>query len=64
MRIIIIKDLFMSDLLLKREIRKMVRESGFEKNSKMACSIVKVLNMKHKNIDSQKAHKFASEILA
>ena len=54
----------MSDLLLKREIRKMVRESGFEKNSKMACSIVKVLNMKHKNVDSQKAHKIASELLA
>ncbi|WP_298752203.1 MAG: hypothetical protein ACNI28_07975 [Arcobacter sp.] len=54
----------MSDLLLKREIRKMVRESGFEKNSKMVCSILKVLNMKHKNIDTNKAHKIASEVLA
>ena len=54
----------MSDLLLKREIRKVVRESGFEKNSKLVCSIVKVLNMKYKNIDSQKAHKIVSEVLA
>ncbi|ADG92037.1 hypothetical protein Arnit_0371 [Arcobacter nitrofigilis DSM 7299] len=54
----------MSDLLLKREIRKVVRESGFEKSSKMACSIVKVLNMKHKNIDSSKAHLFAKQLLA
>jgi predicted nucleic acid-binding protein len=54
----------MSDLLLKREIRKVIRESGFKKNSKMACSIIRVLNMKHKNIDKNKAYKIASEILA
>ncbi|WP_375722606.1 hypothetical protein LXN10_08425 [Arcobacter sp. KX21116] len=54
----------MSDLLLKREIRKVLRESGLEKNSRMVCSIVKVLNMKHKNIDSSKAHLFAKQLLA
>lgn len=53
----------MSDIVMKNEISKLIRESGFEKNPKMLCSIVRVFKMRYSNIDGVKVCKFANEIL-
>lgn len=53
----------MSDLILKKEIRKVVRESGFERSPKMVCSVIRILSMKHKDIDTKRISQIACEIL-
>ena len=54
----------MSDLIMKKEIRKAIRESGVTKSPKMVCSVVRLLSMKHKDIDVAKASTIAKELLA
>jgi hypothetical protein len=53
----------MSDLVLKKEIRCFIRSSGLQANFKMVCPIVRLLNMKYKNIDNKKARFLANSII-
>lgn len=53
----------MSDLLIKNEINKLLEESGFKKNPKMLCSIIRVFKMRYSNVDDTKVHSIANELL-
>ncbi|WP_164971033.1 hypothetical protein [Halarcobacter mediterraneus] len=53
----------MSTLILKKEIRHLLRCSGREVNSKMSCSIVKLLSMRYKNLDRKKLSTLTNEII-
>lgn len=54
----------MSELYLKQEIRKLVRNSTFKADIKMVCPIVKIMNMKYENMDNEKIRKIASEVIS
>jgi hypothetical protein len=53
----------MSDIAMKSEIDKLIKESGLLKHPKMLCSIIKVFKMRYPDIDDAKVGKFANEIL-
>ncbi|MBS4068707.1 MAG: hypothetical protein WC279_11645 [Sulfurimonas sp.] len=53
----------MSDILIKNEINKLVKESGFSKNPKMLCSIMRVFKMRYSNVDDVKVYTIANELL-
>lgn len=53
----------MSDITIRREIRDVIRNSGFEANSKMLCSIVRIMNMKYSHIDNKRVKSLANEII-
>ncbi|MDP2892784.1 MAG: hypothetical protein Q8N78_00270 [Sulfurimonas sp.] len=53
----------MSDILIKNEINKLVEESGFKKNPKMLCSIMRVFKMRYSNVDDAKVFTIANELL-
>lgn len=54
----------MSDITIKKEIRGAIRNSGFEANPKMICSIVKIMNMKYSDIDNKRVVCLANEIIS
>ncbi len=53
----------MSDITMKKEIRGVIRNSGFEANPKMVCSIVKIMNMKYSDVDNKRVVCLANEII-
>ncbi len=55
----------MSNLMLKKEIRRIVRESGYKKDKRMVNSVLKVLKMQNRdsNLDLSQASILAREIL-
>ena len=55
----------MSTLMLKKEIRRIVRESGYKKDKRMVGSVLKVLKMQNKdiNFDLSQATILTKEIL-
>lgn len=55
----------MSTLILKKEIRRIVRESGFNKDKRMVSSVLKVLQMENRcsDFDRSQATQLAKEIL-
>ncbi|MEK6659897.1 MAG: hypothetical protein AABY36_09475 [Campylobacterota bacterium] len=53
----------MSDVAMKSEIDKLIKESGLLKHPKMLCSIVKVFKMRYPDIDDARVCKFANEVL-
>ncbi len=53
----------MSEIMIKQEIRKYIRTSGFEVSSKMICPIVKLFNMRYKNIDSKQIVSLANIVI-
>ncbi|WP_164967799.1 hypothetical protein [Halarcobacter bivalviorum] len=53
----------MSNLILKKEIRSVIRNSGQEVNSKMLCSIVKLMNMRYRNLDKRRVVLLTNELL-
>lgn len=53
----------MSRLILRKEIRSVIRNSGQEANSKMLCSIVKLMNMRYKNLDKKTVISLTNELL-
>jgi len=54
----------MSDIRIKKEIRGVIRNSGFEANPKMICSIVRIINMKYSQIDTKRVASLANEIIS
>lgn len=53
----------MSDILIKNEINKLVKGSGFSKNPKMLCSIMRIFKMRYSNIDDARVYTIANELL-
>ena len=53
----------MSTLILKKEIRNLIRCSGRKANSKMSCSIVKLLSMRYKDLDKKRLVSLTNEII-
>lgn len=55
----------MSNLMLKKEIRRIVRESGYKKDKRMVGSVLKVLRMQNRDsdLDLSQASMLAREIL-
>ncbi|WP_164970040.1 hypothetical protein [Arcobacter sp. CECT 8983] len=53
----------MSNLILRKEIRSVIRNSGQVANSKMLCSIVKLMNMRYKNLDKKRVVSLTNELL-
>lgn len=53
----------MSDFLIKNEINKLVKGSGFNKNPKMLCPIMRIFKMRYSNIDDAKVYTIANELL-
>ena len=53
----------MSELMIKREIRKLLRTSSLEINSKMVCPIVKLFNMKYGQVDNDHVASIAIKLI-
>lgn len=53
----------MSDIAMKSEIDKLIKESGLSKHPKMLCSIIRVFKMRYPDIDDNRVCKFANEVL-
>lgn len=53
----------MSELMLEREIRSIIRTSGYKASSKMLCPIMKLLKMKYKDIDNKDVTSIAVKII-
>lgn len=53
----------MSNLILKKEIRSVIRSSGQKVSSKMLCSIVKLMSMRYKNLDRKVVMTLTNELL-
>ncbi len=53
----------MSSLLLKTRMNRIIKECGYEKSPKMVCSIVRLMKMKHRDLDSRRARIVARELL-
>lgn len=53
----------MSNILIKKELRSLVRNSGYEANSNMLCSLVRIITMKYSDIESQRVVCIANEII-
>ncbi len=53
----------MSDKILKNELKKLVLNSGFEKSTKMSCSLAKILKMRHKDIGREQISRVVSQVV-
>ncbi|MGE4418735.1 MAG: hypothetical protein AB7D38_02735 [Sulfurimonas sp.] len=53
----------MSDIFIRNEINKLLKDSGIEKSPKILCSITRVFKMRHPNSDTFKVYKIAKELL-
>ena len=53
----------MSDIAIKSEIKRLIKESGFTKNQKMLCPITRIFKMRYPHIDSSKVCTIAGEVL-
>lgn len=54
----------MSNIMIKAEIRKYLRNSSIQPTQKMVCPIVKLINMKYDDVDSKKVASLASELIS
>lgn len=53
----------MSDYRLKVEINRVVNDNNVENPRQAFCSIVKIIKMRHKQVDTQRIIKVAKELL-
>jgi len=53
----------MSNILIKKELRNLIRTSGYEVSSNMLCSLVRIINMKYSNIENERVVFIANEII-
>lgn len=53
----------MSNLLMKKEIRKYIRTSSLEVHPKMVCSIVKLFKMKYGEVDQKHIALVATKLI-
>ena len=53
----------MSDVQLEIKINRIITHSGFKKSDKLICPIIKILQMRHKDLDKSQALRVAKLIL-
>lgn len=53
----------MSELAIKREVRRFIRTSGMEAHPKMVCSIVRLFKMKYGSIDKNQVTQVAQKLI-
>lgn len=54
----------MNDLHLRLKVTRIIAQSGCEKSSDLVCPILKVLQMRHKDLDKGQALKITKEVLS
>ena len=53
----------MSEIRIRKEVRKFIRNSGLEVSSKMVCPIVKIFKMKYGEVDDRHISSIARKII-
>lgn len=53
----------MSDIQLEIKVNRIVNQSGFKKSQNMLSPIMKIINMRHKDIDKKQALRVVKSIL-
>jgi len=53
----------MSDIQLEIKINRIVAHSGYKKSNALICPIMKILQMRHKNLDKAQALKITKAVL-
>lgn len=53
----------MSELFIKREVKKMLNTSSLEVHPKMVCSIVKLFKLKYGEIDQKHIASIATKLI-
>jgi hypothetical protein len=53
----------MADYLLSKESKEILREFSIEKNENLLCPILKVLQMRHHNLDVKQATRVVRTVL-
>jgi len=53
----------MSDITLKLKIDRLVWQSGFAKKKTMLCPLMKIVQMRHKDVDKQQALRVTKLVL-
>ena len=48
---------------LQSEIENLVKKSGYRKSKKLLCPIVKIVSMRHSDIDTKQIYRIAKSIL-
>lgn len=54
----------MSELTIRKEIRRLLRTSSLEINPKMVCPIVKLFRMKYKEVDDKYVATIATKLIS
>jgi len=53
----------MSDIQVAVKVKRIIAQSGYEKNDNLLCPIMKILQMRHKDLDKTQALRIAKSIL-
>lgn len=53
----------MSDLRIKREVRRFIRSSSLEVHPKMVCSIVRLFKLKYGEVDQRHIASIATKLI-
>jgi hypothetical protein len=53
----------MSDIQLEVKIHRIVAHSGYKKSNELICPIMKILQMRHKDLNKSQALRVAKSIL-
>ncbi len=53
----------MSDVQVEIKVKRIIAHSGYEKNDNLLCPIMKILQMRHKDLDKVQAFRVTKSIL-
>ncbi len=53
----------MSDIQLEVKVNRIIAHSGFKKSNKLICPIMKILQMRHKDLDKLQALRVTKSVL-
>jgi hypothetical protein len=53
----------MSDVQLRLKVNRLIIQSGFEKSEELLSPIVKIIKMRHTNIDKSQVLRITKEVL-
>ncbi len=53
----------MSDIVLEIKVNRIVNQSGFKKSQNMLCPILKIIQMRHKDISKDQALRITKLVL-
>ena len=58
-----IKGMKMSDLQLGIKVKRLVIHSGFNKTEELVCPIMKIVQMRYKDVSKEQAYRVVKEII-